>query len=140
MDAYGADMTAAAGSGVVHGRFPFGRPNSERPPRPAHGDAELLVIGVYPSAFHVAWSPPPAADPRDGSKRSRPFVGSLAVDVEPVVFWDGLNPSPADLLVQWKAMVKFDPERHGTVRLGTNGPSGAGLVEHYLGRDCRAAG
>lgn len=130
--AYGEVVTAAAESGATHGRFPFGRPNTARPVRPATGDAELLVILVYLSAFHVAWSPPLGLDPRPESKRSRPFVGSLAVDVEPVVFWDGQDPSPAELLDQWKAMVDFDPERDGSVRVGTNGPSGAELIEHYL--------
>lgn len=103
-----------------------------RPVRPAPGTAEILVVGVYPSAFHVRWSPPPDIDPRPPAKRSRAFVGSLAVDVEPTVFWDGQTPSPSDELERWKAAVHFDPERDGTVSPGTNGPSGAGVIADYL--------
>ena len=31
-----------------------------------------------------------------------PNVASLAVDVEPTVFWDAVTPSPTALLEQWK--------------------------------------
>jgi hypothetical protein len=80
---------------------------------------------VYPSAFHVAWSPPNHINPR-------PLISSLAVDVEPTVFWDGQSPSPHDLLDEWKTAVSFDPSRHGTVRPGHNGPSGVGLEDRIL--------
>jgi hypothetical protein len=80
---------------------------------------------VYPSAFHVAWSPP-------GHAGRRAAISSLAVDVEPTVFWDGKSPSPADLLIDWKTAVGFDADRHGTVRPGHNGPSGVGLEERIL--------
>lgn len=117
---------------AAHGRFPFGQPNKERPLRPAVGVAEVLVVGVYPSAFHVRWTPPPDVDPRPVDERTKPFVGSLAVDVEPTVFWDGVDPSPAQELKRWKAAVGFDADRDGTVSAGTNGPSGAGLIANYL--------
>lgn len=106
-----------------HGVFPFGQPNRERPMRLPSGPVEALVVGVYPSAFHVSWSPPPKYDPRPDDSRRRPFISSLAVDVEPTVFWTGENPSPDDELVRWKQSVEFDPARHGqsesatTVRL-----------------------
>jgi hypothetical protein len=48
------------------------------------------------------------------------------------VFWDGDDPSPRDLLDRWREAVGFDDERHGTVRPGHNGPSGAGLAERIL--------
>lgn len=108
-----------------HGSFPFGRPNTERPPRLPPGAAAALVVGVYPSAFHVAWSPP-------GHAGARPLISSLAVDVEPTVFWDGQTPSPSELLELWKAAVGFDARRHGIVRPGHNGPSGVGLEERIL--------
>ncbi|GAG51133.1 unnamed protein product, partial [marine sediment metagenome] len=56
---------------------------------------------------------------------------SLAVDVEPVVFWDGQAPSPTDLLEQWVDDVGFTPE-WGRVEPGLNGPSGQGLLAYYL--------
>lgn len=117
---------------MTHGQFPFGRPNSERPLRPVvSGSAKALIIGVYPSAFHITWSPPPAADDREEEVRGRPYVASLAVDVEPTVFWDGQSPSPEELLATWKAAVGFR-DSWGSARVGHNGPSGAGLLEHYL--------
>jgi uracil-DNA glycosylase len=115
------------------GRFPFGQPNRMRPPRyAAAGRAKLLVVGVYPSAFHVAWSPPPPVDPRPEASRRRALISSFAVDVEPVVFWDGNDPAPGDLLNQWKADVGFIENQHGSVAVGRNGPSGAGLVRDVL--------
>jgi hypothetical protein len=56
-------------------RFPFGRPSTRRPPREPSGPADLLVLGVYPSALHVRWTTP------DGLHT----VGALAVDDEPTV-------------------------------------------------------
>ncbi len=114
------------------GAFPFGRPNIVRPMRRPVGPGKALIVGVYPSAFHVAWSPPSKYDPRDPSARRRPFIGSLAVDVEPIVFWDGIEPAPAVLLQEWRTAVGFDDERHGSVSVGNNGPSGAGLTRDVL--------
>lgn len=117
----------------VRGVFPFGQPNLRRPMRlPSVGHARALVVGVYPSAFHVSWTPPPAFDTREPSHRRRPYIQSLAVDVEPIVFWDGETPSPDEELERWKDAVGFDEERHGRVTGGTNGPSGAGLVREFL--------
>jgi len=99
-----------------------------QPARPA----EALVVGVYPSAFHVAWSPPAEHDPRSVKDRRRPFISSLAVDVEPIVFWDGATPTPISELERWQRAVQFDSQRHGTVTLGNNGPSGAGLLTDIL--------
>lgn len=88
-------------------------------------------MGVYPSAFHVAWTAPPELDPRPASGRGRPTIASLAVDVEPVVFWDGREPDPNELLEKWKSKVHFIND-WGTVAVGNNGPSGAALVENAL--------
>lgn len=103
-------------------RFPFGRPAQRRPPRRPDGSAEVFVLGVYPSALHVRWTPP------DG----RDTVGALAVDDEPVVFWDG---SGADALITaWQNNVEWRPE-WGTVRAaGGNGSSGRSVTEHVLTR------
>src|SRR3954449_1131424 len=115
-----------------HGQFPFGRNNVERPMRVSTGACHVLVVGVYPSAFHIAWSPPPAVDPRAVEARGRPFIASLAVDVEPTVFWDGIEPTSYDELARWKHALAFEPEVHGSATVGNNGPSGAGLVARIL--------
>jgi hypothetical protein len=58
-------------------RFPFGRPATRRPPRtPVDRTADLVVLGVYPSALHIRWTLPD----RSAS------VSALAVDDEPTVF------------------------------------------------------
>ncbi len=120
-------MSGEGAGAAAWGRFPFGRPNTARPMRPAStSSASALVVGVYPSAFHVAWRPPADLDPR-GPTVNRPLISSLAVDVEPVVFWDGITPSPAQLLESWREAVGFH-DGMGTVRPGHNGPSGAGLI------------
>src|SRR5436190_23875090 len=69
------------------GRFPFGRLSTFRESRvPTGSNTAAFVLGVYPSAFHVRWMLPHWGD------WERPFVKALAVDVEPVVFWDGIEP------------------------------------------------
>jgi hypothetical protein len=114
------------------GVFPFGQPNLVRPMRRPVGQPSALVVGVYPSAFHIAWSPPDHVDPRPTSLRRRAMISSLAVDVEPTVFWDGVNPSPEQELERWKQEVGFQQSTHGTVRVGNNGPSGWGLLNEIL--------
>ena len=69
-----------------HGVFPFGQVNLERPMRLPTQAVDAVVIGAYPSAFHVSWSLPPELDPRPVDARRRAFISSLAVDVEPTVF------------------------------------------------------
>jgi uracil-DNA glycosylase len=107
----------------MHGSFPFGQPNLVRPPR-VSSETRVLVVGVYPSAMHVRWWRPDALS-------GRPTISALAVDVEPVVFWDGESPSPQDLLTAWKKSVGFN-DGWGRVEPGLNGPSGRVLETHYL--------
>ncbi len=66
-------------------RFAFGRPSTECRARMA-ADASAMVIGVYPSAWHVTWTAPELFT--DGKRHG---VKAMAVDVEPTVFWDGAN-------------------------------------------------
>ena len=40
------------------GTFPFGRANRIRPMRKPRTQPDALIVGVYPSAFHIAWSAP----------------------------------------------------------------------------------
>ena len=55
---------------VVEPLYPFGVPATPRPPRRPEGGAELIVLGVYPSALDVRWDPPAWA--RSGLGRSAP--------------------------------------------------------------------
>jgi hypothetical protein len=72
------------------GMFPFGRSNTTRPMREADGEAGVLVVGVYPSAWHVAWTAPaylnrnqPYGHEENGERRQIGSVRALAVDLEP---------------------------------------------------------
>jgi hypothetical protein len=101
-------------------RFPFGRPAVRRPPRvPVSGTAELLVLGVYPSALHVRWRRP------DGVT-----VGALAIEDEPTVFWDGAD--AARRVEQWQEAVHWVPEWGSVGSAGGNGSSGRHVIEHVL--------
>jgi hypothetical protein len=111
------------------GAFPFGKPNSERPARRAR-PADAVVIGVYPSAWHVRWSAP-------AHRPTGPNAGvqALAVDVEPTVFWDGAREDFVARLAAWKQDVGFRDGEHGTISPlspAGNGSSGAKVVSHYL--------
>lgn len=99
------------------GRFPFGRPSTERPPRRPRGAARAFVLGVYPSALHVRWA------------CGESFVQSLAIDVEPTVFWDGAD--AIERVAAWKEAVGFRAE-WGTVASAGNGTSGDGLNTEIL--------
>jgi hypothetical protein len=93
--------------------------------------SNAVVIGVYPSAWHVAWRAP---ESHVGEGR-RGAVAALAVDVEPTVFWDGDADDFGERLARWKRDVGFIDGKHGTVSPvspSTNGSSGAKVVRHYL--------
>ena len=115
-------------------RFPFGAPSTPRPPRePITGPARVAVVGVYPSALHVRWTLPTWAVERlDVASH----VTALAIDVEPVVFWDGRDPAAADLVSRWKAAVGFeegdDDGYHGHAVGAMNGMSGVAVGERVL--------
>jgi hypothetical protein len=119
----------------THDTFPFGAPSTPRPPRPATGGrAQVAVVGVYPSALHVRWDVPQWAVQRLGLAQR---VGALAVDVEPTVFWDGIDPDPDELVAAWQQAVGFQPGddelQHGQVRPVMNGTSGRTVAERVLG-------
>jgi hypothetical protein len=112
------------------GRFPFGQPNTARPARMA-SRSEAAIVGVYPSAWHVAWTAPPGL----ASPGIKGAVAALAVDVEPTVFWDGSADDFAQRLEGWRQAVGFVEERHGAIGSrspSTNGSSGKKVVERYL--------
>lgn len=100
--------------------YPFGRPVTARPPS-SRDRRPLFVLGAYPSALHVEWTPP--APWR--------FVRAIAVDDEPTPFWDG--DGQETLARAWEASVGFRAE-WGAVRVVPrfNGPSGAWVREQVL--------
>ena len=108
-----------------HGTFPFGRAVLECPPRRPDGPAQVFILGVYPSALHVRWDGPLV----DGRWAK---VSALAVDNEPVCFWDGRD--AAQRIDAWKAEVGFrDGGSWGTVALAsTNGSSGKLITSGVL--------
>jgi hypothetical protein len=61
-------------------QFPFGAPVASMAVEPKD-KSPVFVLGAYPSALHVRWTPPAGA----GHKP----VQALAVDNEPWPFWDG---------------------------------------------------
>lgn len=120
--------TPALGTGEW--RFPFGQPATARPPRRSSGPADLFVLGVYPSALHVAWNPPAWAVDRLGVSR----VAALAVDDEPTVFWDGADAD--DRVDRWMQACGFltgdQPGQWGRVRPAGNGTSGRSVLDGVL--------
>lgn len=113
------------------GVFPFGRPNTPRPARwDGSGRARQLILGVYPSALHIVWTPPKGLV---DSGRQR--IAALAVDVEPTVFWNGQGPTPAEAIAGWKRAVGFNDRTagHGLARLAINGASGVTLDSYFAG-------
>jgi hypothetical protein len=110
--------------------FPFGRPSTARPPRRPAQDAALFVLGVYPSALHVRWSPPAWARSELGVGP----IGALAVDDEPVVFWDGADAS--ERVAVWRDLVGFrdgdDRDGWGRVSVAGNGTSGRSVAERVV--------
>lgn len=116
---------------VAASTFPFGQPATARPPRaPSTLPAGLVVLGVYPSALHVRWTPPAWACGELGVSR----VGALAVDDEPTVFWDGVD--AAARVDGWCKAVGFrtGDERldWGHVEAAGNGTSGRSVVARVL--------
>jgi hypothetical protein len=98
--------------------FPFGAPVHRLAIDPPGRQVDAVVIGAYPSAFHVSWRAP------DGRR-----VAALPVDNEPVPFWDG---SGADeLFEQWRSQY-FTPQ-WGSVRPSAmNGSSGRKLFGDWI--------
>jgi len=81
----------------------------------------MFILGAYPSALHVAWRPP-AGKP----------VRAMAVDNEPVPFWNGER--EGEYIAQWKAAVGFRAGEWGTVAAAgkLNGSSGIWVDDNVL--------
>lgn len=102
------------------GTFPFGapvQPCGDRQP----DSCDAFVLGAYPSAIHVRWVPP-------RSSGLRP-IAALAVDNEPLVFWDGSD--AAERVRTWQNQY-FDPAWGEVSTARLNGPSGAWLRSKIL--------
>ena len=98
--------------------------------------ADAMVIGVYPSAFHVEWRAPTYLG-KGGDRKGG--VKAMAVDVEPTVFWNGDSREFSERRAAWMKAVGFiegdEPGQHGHIRPrspSTNGSSGAKVEQLYL--------
>jgi hypothetical protein len=114
-------------SALEHGQwgaFPFGRPNARRLPTvSAETSAAVVVLGVYPSAFHVVWTPPAGGTP----------IQALAVDVEPTVFSAGDDATTkARRIADWKVAINDDGSFGTFGWAAANGSSGLGVEQNYL--------
>lgn len=101
--------------------FPFGR--SVKPCVPHISERRpIFILGAYPSALHVRWTPPEAF------KRIR----AIAVDNEPENFWDG--DKEIEYVNDWKENVRYDEPKWGTVALAQwlNGSSGRWVNEQVI--------
>ncbi len=104
--------------------FPFGQ--EVTPCKPSASDRRpLFILGAYPSALHVKWTPPLGAGAR--------FVRALAVDNEPEPFWDGKD--EAGRVDAWRHRVRWRDEwGRAEPAAGLNGPSGDWVVTNILDR------
>ena len=100
-------------------RYPFGR-NLHAVMPSASGPRRVFVLGAYPSALHVHWTPP----------RGRP-VNALAVDDEPEPFWNGAD--EAAHIAAWRDAVRPPVSWGEFAGAGSlNGSSGRYLDQQYL--------
>lgn len=114
-------MGAAAGSGK---RFPFGAVVRECVPNNV-GASDVFVLGAYPSALYITWTPPTTLGLRS--------VSALPVDNEPEPFWSGAD--VVDRFEAWQAAVGWEPEygeASATERF--NGTSGRWVETNVLDR------
>ena len=102
--------------------YPFGR--ALRPVQPAgSGPSRLFVLGAYPSALHVRWTPPPGLGLR--------AVQALAVADEPEPFWTGEDET--DQLAAWRALAVAGQPWGAFEAAGRfNGSTGRHLRASYL--------
>lgn len=102
-------------------QFPFGAPVASMAVEPK-GKGPVFVLGAYPSALHVRWTPPAGA----GQKP----VQALAVDNEPWPFWDGVD--ERERVATWSERW-FDDRLGVVVPAGQlNGSSGRWVRERVL--------
>jgi hypothetical protein len=103
-------------------RFPFGRPVVPVGPRKSQAN-EAYVLGAYPSALHVRWTPP-------GSKT----IQALPVENEPSPFWTGDKRDAVLRFERWHQDVGWD-DAWGSVCVADtrfNGSTGRILRDNVL--------
>lgn len=103
-------------------RFPFGAPIEPRGVEVPGRSFAVVVIGAYPSAFHVRWTPPNGFGPA---------VAALPVDNEPTPFWDGNREEVQALFIRW-SREWFSPRWGTATPARLNGPSGRDLEARWL--------
>jgi len=101
-------------------KYPFGQP--VRPVR-CHSSRknDVFVLGAYPSALHIKWSP-----------RETSHIRALPIDNEPMPFWTGED--RFERVEQWLHTVKWK-EEWGTAQAANgeyNGSSGRILRDKVL--------
>jgi hypothetical protein len=103
------------------GTFPFGRPLESSKPG-AKGPRRLFLLGAYPSALHIRWTPPPGHGRR---------VQALAVDNEPEPFWDGADQE--ERVAEWRQAVGWGAHLGQAAGPGgLNGSTGRAIDDDVL--------
>lgn len=102
------------------GTFPFGAPVLPRGEGMPDRQSRVMVIGAYPSALHVRWTPPEGFGPP---------VAAIPVDNEPRPFWNG--DGQEDLFEGWKA-TRFRAEWGSVELTHLNGSSGRDIADRWL--------
>ena len=100
--------------------FPFGEMLLPQDPK-IISQREVLILGAYPSSFHIRWKPP------------APFMGikAIAVDNEPSVFWDGSDEQ--DIFNAWLDNISWQSDWGDASPAGKyNGSSGVWINNNLL--------
>ena len=104
--------------------FPFGQPVTSCA-KPVATQHDWFVLGAYPSALHVAWTPP------EGTSSPVARIAAIPVDNEPEPFWDGHDET--DRIEAWKTAVGFADKWGQVSPVGKlNGSSGAWVREQVM--------
>jgi hypothetical protein len=102
------------------GTFPFGAPVLPRGESMPDRHSRVVVIGAYPSALHVRWTPPEGFGPA---------VAATPVDNEPTPFWNG--DGQKDPFERWKA-TRLQAEWGSVDRTHLDGSSGRDIADRWL--------
>jgi hypothetical protein len=99
--------------------YPFGRPVK---PRPASAGArrKVLVLGAYPGALYVTWTPPA------GTKGIR----AIPVDDEPMPGWNGVD--AGERVVEWSQAVGWKSSWGSIQAAQENGSYGVWVEQRVL--------
>lgn len=105
--------------------FPFGKPVLPRKPS-ASSARKFFILGAYPSALHVKWTPPSPHRP----------IQAIAVDNEPEPFWCGEN--EVKLIEDWKKALGWKDAWGTAEPVGKlNGSSGVWVKKKVIEPLCK---